>query len=100
MDAPRDFTTAMMSSRSRFMVFHHHLLVVAALGARERSYLSGAVGRHDGGLVPVEYVAALLASLPEGHDRAPLVYELAARHLYRHSASERVARLRHHCMPI
>src|SRR5215210_8844902 len=63
-----------------------YLLVVTTLGAGERSYFSRAVGRHDGSLVPVEDVAALLAPLPEGNDRAALVDDLATCHLYRHLA--------------
>ncbi len=63
-----------------------NLLVVAALGAGERPDLPGTVGRDDGRLVPVVDEAAALALLPEGHDRAALVYDLAARHLYRQSA--------------
>jgi hypothetical protein len=63
-----------------------YLLVVTTLGAGERSYFSRAVGRHDGSLVPVEDVAARLAFLPEGHDRAPFVYYLSAHNLYRHLA--------------
>src|SRR4051812_12164656 len=58
MDTPRDFTTAIMSSRSRFMVSRYHLLVIAALGAGERAHLAGAVRRHDRRLVPVEDVTA------------------------------------------
>src|SRR5215212_3785874 len=61
-----------------------YFLVVAALGAGERAHLPGAVRWHDGRLVPVEDVAARLAPLPEGHHRAPLAYDLAARHLRRH----------------
>src|SRR5215210_2780935 len=38
-----------------------HFLVVPALGTGERAYLSGAVCRHYGRLVPVEDVAAVLA---------------------------------------
>src|SRR4028118_2114610 len=67
-------------------MFRFNLLVVAALGAGERPDLPGAVGRDDGGLVPVVDEAAALALLAEGHDRAALVYDLAARHLYRQSA--------------
>jgi hypothetical protein len=63
-----------------------YLLVVAALGAGEGAYLAGAVCRHDGSLVPVEDVAALLAPLPEGNDRAALVDDPATCHLYRHLA--------------
>jgi hypothetical protein len=63
-----------------------YLLVVAALGTGERSHFSGAVRRHDGSLVPVEDVAARFAPLPEGNDRAALVDDLAACHLYRHLA--------------
>src|SRR4051812_48763090 len=78
------FLSARMSTRSRFMVSRFHLLVVAAFRAGKRAYLPGAVRRHDGGLVPVEDVAAGLAALPEGHHRAPLADDLAARHLNRH----------------
>src|SRR4028119_2216896 len=67
-------------------MFRFNLLVVAALRAGERPDLPGTVGRDDGGLVPVVDKAAALALLPEGHDRAALVYDLAARHLYRQSA--------------
>lgn len=77
-----------------------HLLVVSAFGAGEGAYLSGPVRRHDGCLVPVEDVAARLAPLPEGYDRAPLADDLAARHLCRHLASGRITRLRPYCMPI
>src|SRR5215210_5865899 len=62
-----------------------YLLVVAALGAGEGAHLAGAEGGDDGGLVPVEDVAALLALLPEGHDRAPLGHDHTPRHLYRHA---------------
>src|SRR5918995_1547747 len=68
-----------------------HFLIVAALRAGEGAHLAGAEGRDDGGLVPVEDVAALLALLPEGHDRAPLGHDLTARHLYRHAAVSREA---------
>src|SRR5215204_3941384 len=71
-----------------------YLLVIPALGAGERAHLPGAVCRHDGGLIPVEDVAARLALLPEGYDRAALVYYLAAGHLYRHRAKLLVS-LRH-----
>jgi hypothetical protein len=63
-----------------------NLLIVSALGAGERSYLSRTVCRNDGSLVPVEDVAALLAPLPEGNDRAAFVDDLATSHLYRHLA--------------
>jgi hypothetical protein len=67
-----------------------YLLVVAALRASERTHLAGAECGDDGRLVPVEDVAAFLALLPEGHDRAPLVYDHTPRHLYRHAtASQR-----------
>jgi hypothetical protein len=62
------------------------LLIVPALGAGERSYLSRTVRRNDGSLVPVEDVAASLAPLPEGDDRAAFVDDLATSHLYRHLA--------------
>jgi hypothetical protein len=62
------------------------LLIITALGAGERSYLSRAVRRNDGSLVPVEDVAASLAPLPEGNDRAAFVDDLATSHLYRHLA--------------
>jgi hypothetical protein len=62
------------------------LLIVPALGAGERSYLSRTVRRNDGSLVPVEDVAARLAPLPEGDDRAAFVDDLATSHLYRHLA--------------
>jgi hypothetical protein len=68
-----------------------NLLIVPALGAGERSYLSRTVCRNDGGLVPVEDVAANLAPLPEGYDRAAFVDDLATSHLYRHLA-EHLAR--------
>ena len=63
-----------------------YLLVVPALWAGKGAYLAGAVRRHDGSLVPVEDVAARLASLPEGNDRTTLVDDLAPCHLYRHLA--------------
>ena len=94
MDAPRDFTTAMMSSRSRFKVSHYHFLIIAAFGAGEGAYFPGAVCRHDGRLVPVEDVATRLAPLSEGHDRTPLADYFATRHLYRHLASRKGPRLR------
>jgi hypothetical protein len=62
------------------------LLIVPALWAGERSYLSRTVRRNDGSLVPVEDVAARLAPLPEGDDRAAFVDDLATSHLYRHLA--------------
>ena len=62
------------------------LLIITALGAGERSYLSRAVCRHDGSLVPVEDVAARLTPLPESNDRAALVDDLAPCHLYGHLA--------------
>jgi hypothetical protein len=62
------------------------ILIVPALGAGERSYLSRAVCRNDGSLVPVEDIAARLAPLPEGNDRAAFVDDLATSHLYRHLA--------------
>jgi hypothetical protein len=62
------------------------ILIVTALGAGERSYLSRAVCRNDGSLVPVEDIAARLAPLPEGNDRAAFVDDLATSHLYRHLA--------------
>ena len=77
-----------------------YLLVVAAFGAGERAHLAGAVRRDDGGLVPVEDVAARLASLPEGHDRAPLADDLAARHLCRHTSLREGSALVAYCMPI
>ena len=61
-----------------------YLLIVAALRAGEGPDIPGAVGGDDGGLVPVKDVAALLALLAKGHNRAPLVDDQAARHLYRH----------------
>jgi hypothetical protein len=64
-----------------------YLLIIAALGTGERSNVSRAVCGHDGSLVPVEDVAARLAPLPEGNDRAPLVDDLAACHLYGHPTS-------------
>jgi hypothetical protein len=76
-----------------------YLLVVTTLGAGERSYFSRAVGRHDGSLVPVEDVTALLAPLPEGNDCAALVDDLATSHLYRHPTSARKTHLRPYCMP-
>ena len=63
-----------------------YFLVVPARWAGKGAYLAGAVRRHDGGLVPVEDVAAHLAPLPEGDDRATLVDYLSACHLYRHLA--------------
>jgi hypothetical protein len=63
-----------------------YLLIVPALGAGERSYLSRTVRRNDGSLVPVEDIAARLAPLPEGNDRAAFVDDLATSHLYRHLA--------------
>src|ERR671921_1850133 len=99
MDVSRDFITAMMSSWIRFEVSYHHLLVVTALRAGEGTNLPRAVGWHDGRLVPVEDVAARLAPLTEGNDRAPLADYFATRHLCRHLASGRVLRLRPYCMP-
>ena len=61
-----------------------YLLIITVLRVGEGSDLAGAEGGDDGGLVPVEDVAALLASLAEGHDCAPLVDDQTARHLYRH----------------
>src|SRR5215208_5597240 len=61
-----------------------YLLVIAALRAGEGPDLPGTEGGDDGRLVPVEDVAALLAFLPEGHHRAPLVDDHTARHLYSH----------------
>jgi hypothetical protein len=69
-----------------FMVAQPYYLVVAALGAREGSYFSRAVCGHDSSLIPIEDVAALLALLPEGNDRAALVDDLSTSHLYRHLA--------------
>src|SRR5215207_6345784 len=71
----------------RVVMTSHYLLVVTALRAGERAHLAGAVGGDDDGLVEVEDVAALLALLPEGDDRAPLVNDLTPRHLYRHRRS-------------
>src|SRR5918992_1439434 len=76
-----------------------NLLIVPALGAGERSYLSRAVCRHDGSLVPIEDVAARLAPLLECNDRAALVDDLATSDLYRHPTSARKTRLRPYCMP-
>src|SRR5918993_3388552 len=76
-----------------------YLLIVPALGTCERTYFPRTVCRDDGSLVPVEDVAARLALLPEGNDRASLVDYLAACHLYRHSTSARRTRLRPYCMP-
>src|SRR5919107_3754354 len=75
-----------------------YLLIVPALGTGERTYFSRTVCRDDGGLVPVEDVAARLAPLPERNDRASLVDDLSTRHLYRHSTSARRTRLRPYCM--
>ncbi len=61
-----------------------YLLIIPALRAGEGPDLAGAEGWDDGGLVPVEDVAALFAPLAEGHNRAPLVDDQASRHLYRH----------------
>src|SRR5918997_6690872 len=72
-------------ARTLVEVTRLYLLGVAALGTGEGAYLAGAEGGDDGGLVPVEDVAALLALLPEGHDRAPLGHDLTPRHLYRHA---------------
>src|ERR671917_1150846 len=79
-------TATAPSSPIGFEMTSLNLLVVAALGAGESPDLPGAVGRDDGRLVPVVDEAAALALLPEGHDRAALVYDLAARHLYRQYA--------------
>ena len=76
-----------------------YLLIVPALGTGERTYFSRTVCRDDGGLVPVEDVAARLASLPERNDRASLVDDLAACHLYGHPTSARKTRLHPNCMP-
>jgi hypothetical protein len=64
-----------------------YFLIITALGTGERSNVSRAVSGYDGSLVPVEDVAARLAPLPEGHDRAALVDDLAACHLYGHPTS-------------
>src|SRR5215207_2906313 len=61
-----------------------YLLVIATLRAGEGPDLPGTEGGDDGRLVPVEDVAALLALLPEGHHRAPLVDDHTTRHLYSH----------------
>jgi hypothetical protein len=61
-----------------------YLLVIAALWTGEGAHLAGTEGGDDGGLVPVEDVAALFALLPEGHHRAPLVHDEAPDHLYSH----------------
>ena len=66
-----------------------YFLVIAALRAGERAHLAGAEGGDDGGLVPVEDVAAFLALLPESHDRTPLVYDHTPRDLYRHATASR-----------
>src|SRR5215210_6067507 len=68
-----------------------YLLVVPTLWACKRTHLSRPVSGDDGGLIPVEDVAARLAPLAEGHDRAALANDLATRHLYRHLAPGRVA---------
>ncbi len=62
----------------------HYLLIVAALRAGEGPDLPRAEGGDDGGLVPVEDVAALFAPLPKGHNRAPLVDYQATLNLYSH----------------
>src|SRR5918998_2963880 len=72
-------------ARTLVEVTRLYLLVVAALGAGEGAHLARAEGGDDGGLVPVKDVAALLALLPEGHDRAPLGHDHTPRHLYRHA---------------
>src|SRR5215207_6172684 len=61
-----------------------YLLVIATLRAGEGPDLPGTEGGDDSRLVPVEDVAALLALLPEGHHRAPLVDDYTTRHLYSH----------------
>src|SRR5918995_3361984 len=81
---PQRMAVMLASRPSRLVMFCYYLLVVAALRAGERAHLARAEGWDDGGLVPVEDVPALLASLPEGYDRASLVHDLAPRHLYRH----------------
>ena len=63
-----------------------YLLIIPALRAGEGPDLAGAEGWDDGGLVPVEDVAALFTPLAEGHNRAPLADDQAAPHLYSHSA--------------
>src|SRR5215212_10900613 len=76
-----------LSARTLVEITNLYLLVVAALGAGERTHLAGAEGGDDRRLVEVEDVAALLALLLEGDDRAPLVHDLAPRHLYSHLCS-------------
>jgi hypothetical protein len=66
-----------------------YLLMIAALRASERAYLAGAEGRDDGRLLPVEDIAAFCALLPEGHNRAPLVYDHTSCHLYGHASASR-----------
>src|SRR5918998_1384638 len=67
------------------VISYLYVLVVATLRAGKGAHLAGAEGGDDGGLVPVEDVAALLALLPEGHDRAPLGHYHTPRHLYCHA---------------
>src|SRR5215210_3774710 len=86
----RDCVSGLSLARALVEIADFYLLVVTAFGTREGTYLSRAVSGHDGGLVPVEDVAARLTLLPEGNDRAALAYDLATCHLYRHSASESV----------
>src|ERR687897_2466437 len=74
-------------ARTLVEITNLYFLVVAALRAGERAHLARAEGGDDGGLVPVEDVAAFFTFLAEGDDRASLVHDLAARHLYRHRCS-------------
>jgi hypothetical protein len=91
-------TPTIPSLPSGLVMSRLYLLIVPALGTGERTYFSGAVCRHDSSLVPVKDVAARLALLPEGNDRAALVDDLAASHLYRHPTSARKTRQRPYCM--
>src|SRR5215210_1601621 len=68
----RDCVSGLSLARALVEITDFYLLVATAFGAREGTYLSRAVSGHDGGLVPVEDVAARLTLLPEGNDRAAL----------------------------
>src|ERR687894_323489 len=83
---------------------YRHLLVVAALGAGEVAAAALGVCGDDGGLVVVVGVAALLALLAVGDDRAPVPHHDPAVHLYRQrvtsSGDSGPLRARFYPMPI
>ena len=72
-------------SRSFLEVSDRDFLVMSASFASERTHIPRRVRGNDGRLVPVVDVAAAVAPLPERNHRAPLVDDLAACHLYRHT---------------